>query len=57
MVNRAVDVVILSIVVGERPRGFKNTVYWPGAGVMEFWRKRVMQRSQVLAVIHTMYVH
>ncbi len=41
MVDRVVDGVILRILAGERPRGFNNTAYWPGVGVMEFWRKRV----------------
>ena len=39
--DTAVEGVILRISAGERPREFNNTAYWPGVGVMEFWRKRV----------------
>ncbi len=41
MADTAVEGVILRILAGERPQGFKNTAYWPGVGVMEFLRKRV----------------
>ncbi len=41
MADRASGGVALRILAGGCPRGFKNTAYWPGVGVMEFWRNRV----------------
>ena len=26
---------------GDTEEGFENTAYWPGVGVMKFWRERV----------------
>ena len=41
MVEILLGAVVLRVLTGECARGFKNTAYWPGVGVMEFWRKRV----------------
>jgi len=45
MADTAVGGVGLRVFASGRPRGFKNTVYWPGVGVMEFWRKRFGQQA------------
>ncbi len=39
--------------VNGRPRGFKNTVYWPGVGVMEFGQRRVRQQLGVARSAHS----
>ena len=47
MADTAVEGVILRVLAGERPPGFKNTAYWQGVGVTEFWRKRVRLRGEL----------
>ena len=41
MADTAVEGIILRVLAGERPPGFKNTAYWQGVGVTEFWQNEL----------------